>query len=587
MDIKYTPPSEEELMRAHGRERIIDVKSVVIGVLLFVLLIGGASLWRLATSDRLLKPLKSFEFTPDTPDTEEFELKEPLRELIEERLLDEPEELQEIEHTPNIQVTTEITESTIAEEVIKTESIEVTTDIDIDVTEMDIIDAPEEVVDISETTAYAVTPIATVVSAPADLFKFKRPNPRDRPQTALLNSARRPSKGLKLTPRQFGDLDAPTLGELGPMSMNLLGSGEYMSAMGRAGGFQQRTAVNAALRWLAIHQDAEGFWEPLLWDPEDVPFENPELYDSTKATGTGHRIGITGLGIIALMGGGHSVRRGEYRANIARALEWLIQLQDQKTGRISANMYEQSICTIALCEAFGRSPNERLGAAARKAVDYCVQASGADDGWRYQPKPSVSAMSVSGWVMQALKTAKLANIKFDHAVFSRGLTYIDQLTDKGGARNSIGGVGYTYTKGLNYGAGSRPLTSAAMVIRQFSGMGVRSPLLIAGAELTKTTPPTWDGNRDFYYWYYATYAMHNMGGGYRVWWNRRIRDVLLENQSRHGHQAGSWNPEGSAFNAGRVYTTSLGALCLEVYYRYGEALQSFGTAPDLEDLFFQ
>jgi hypothetical protein len=78
-----------------------------------------------------------------------------------------------------------------------------------------------------------------------------------------------------------------------------------------------------------------------------------------------------------------------------------------------------------------------------------------------------------------------------------------------------------------------------------------------------------------------------MGGEYRIWWNRRIRDVLLDNQSRRGHQAGSWNPENSSFNSGRVYTTALGVLCMEVYYRYGEALQSFGTAPELEDMFFQ
>jgi hypothetical protein len=189
--------------------------------------------------------------------------------------------------------------------------------------------------------------------------------------------------------------------------------------------------------------------------------------------------------------------------------------------------------------------------------------------------------------MQALKTAKLANIKFDYGVFARGLTYIDQVTDKGGAAESVGGVGYTATTDLVYGAGSRPLTCAAMVIRQFSGMGVRAPLLVKAAELTRSDPPSWENKKDFYYWYYATYAMHNMGGEYRIWWNRRIRDVLLDNQSRRGHQAGSWNPENSSFNSGRVYTTALGVLCMEVYYRYGEALQSFGTAPELEDMFFQ
>jgi hypothetical protein len=83
--------------------------------------------------------------------------------------------------------------------------------------------------------------------------------------------------------------------------------------------------------------------------------------------------------------------------------------------------------------------------------------------------------------------------------------------------------------------------------------------------------------------------MHNMGGEYRIWWNQRMRDVLVEHQSREGDLAGSWDPKGDnwAATGGRVYTTALGALCLEVYYRYSEALNSFGVAPDLDELFFQ
>jgi hypothetical protein len=127
-----------------------------------------------------------------------------------------------------------------------------------------------------------------------------------------------------------------------------------------------------------------------------------------------------------------------------------------------------------------------------------------------------------------------------------------------------------------------------MVVRQFSGVGVKSHLLVKGAELTRRHEPTWE-RKDFYLWYYATYAMHNMGGEYRIWWNRRIRDVLIENQMKTGENAGSWDPEGArwADRGGRVYSTALGALCLEVYYRYSQALNSFGVAPDLDDLFLE
>jgi hypothetical protein len=163
---------------------------------------------------------------------------------------------------------------------------------------------------------------------------------------------------------------------------------------------------------------------------------------------------------------------------------------------------------------------------------------------------------------------------------------MDQCTDRGALGDSNGRVSYEYNPGLIVNEGSPPLTCAGMVIRQFNGMGVNHPVLVRAAEATKAGPPSW-ANKKFYYWYYATYAMHNMGGEYRLWWNSRIRDVLLDNQTKRGHQAGSWNPKDADWAAGRVYCTALGALCLEVYYRYDAALTSFGTVPSLDELTFQ
>jgi len=584
VQIKFGTRSEDELHRVAERVRTFDVKSVVIGGVIFALLAFGASVWHFATTEGALRRLREFEFTPEPPDTEKFELEEPLRELMHQKFEDTPE-MRELEQLPDIQVTTDPTESEMEEEVIQTENIEMVEEIDVDFTEMDIIEAPEDLDELANETAFAVTPIAAVVSRPADLYKYDEPSPRRRSTVALLNRALQESRGLKVLPSQFGDLEAPTAGELGPVNINLLGSGEYMSAMGRSGGLETRTAVDAALRWLALHQEADGHWKPGKWNDESVNYDGT---GGLKGAQPGsHPVALGGFASLALMGGGHTIRKGEYRTHLVRAMEWLIKQQEKSgDGRLSGNMYEHAIATIALCEAFGRAPDERIGLAARKAVDFCTRAVGADSGWRYSPNPTESDVSVTSWFLQALKTAKLADIKFDHKVFSRGLAYMDQLTDKGGGPSSAGGVGYTYRPDLGYGAGSRPLTCAAMVIRQFNGMGVRAPILIKAARLTQSSPPRWE-KKDFYYWYYASYAMHNMGGEYRIWWNRRIRDVLLDNQSKRGHQAGSWNPEGTVFYADRTYATALGALCLEVYYRYGEALQSFGIAPDLEDLFFQ
>jgi hypothetical protein len=64
-------------------------------------------------------------------------------------------------------------------------------------------------------------------------------------------------------------------------------------------------------------------------------------------------------------------------------------------------------------------------------------------------------------------------------------------------------------------------------------------------------------------------------------WNATIKDLLLKHQCQgdKGGQStckcadksndGSWPPEfGNDLNAGRVFTTAVGALILEVYYRY-------------------
>jgi hypothetical protein len=276
---------------------------------------------------------------------------------------------------------------------------------------------------------------------------------------------------------------------------------------------------------------------------------------------------------------------------VLRGLEEIMrhQAEDGLITQEGTNQYTHAICTIALCEAYGRAADPRIGAAAQKAVRYCEHAVNSDGGWRYTARSGESDMSVTAWFIQALKTAKLARIKFDNTYLSQGLSFMDSVTDQGASRNSSGAVGYTFSPNQDNSGNSHPaLTAAGMMVRQFSGTGVKNHLLVKGAELTKARPPEWN-QKDFYYWYYATYAMHNMGGEHRIWWNQRIRNVLIEHQSRDGDNAGSWDPENARWGqqGGRVYTTALGALCLEVYYRYSEALNSFGTAPDLDELFFE
>jgi len=112
-------------------------------------------------------------------------------------------------------------------------------------------------------------------------------------------------------------------------------------------------------------------------------------------------------------------------------------------------------------------------------------------------------------------------------------------------------------------------------------MGMRSSaaLLQKGSGHLLTELPAWPGanRKRFYYWYYGTLAMFQMGGKHWKDWNSAMKKTLLPNQRKGGpldgsvkDVDGSWDPsEWSDENkGGRVYTTALGALSLEVYYRY-------------------
>ncbi len=81
--------------------------------------------------------------------------------------------------------------------------------------------------------------------------------------------------------------------------------------------------------------------------------------------------------------------------------------------------------------------------------------------------------------------------------------------------------------------------------------------------------------KNFYYYYYATQVLYNMGGKEWDTWNGAMRDHMIGLQDDGStpdqeHQEGSWSPKGDELEkpGGRLMCTSLALLCLEIYYRY-------------------
>jgi hypothetical protein len=90
----------------------------------------------------------------------------------------------------------------------------------------------------------------------------------------------------------------------------------------------------------------------------------------------------------------------------------------------------------------------------------------------------------------------------------------------------------------------------------------------AAAYLNSKPPDAWKMSY-YYYWYYATVALYQHQGPFWRQWNENMKNRLLASQVALGRHKGSWDPVGRhAGYTGRVVSTALATLSLEVYYRY-------------------
>ena len=99
-----------------------------------------------------------------------------------------------------------------------------------------------------------------------------------------------------------------------------------------------------------------------------------------------------------------------------------------------------------------------------------------------------------------------------------------------------------------------------------------------GSSLCLKNLPTWDeasGHIDMYYWYYGTLAIFQVGSDAWKQWNAALKDAVIDHQRKEGDEKGSWDPAGPwGRDGGRVYSTAVCVMCMEVYYRYARV---FGT----------
>jgi hypothetical protein len=354
----------------------------------------------------------------------------------------------------------------------------------------------------------------------------------------------------------------------------------------QAANFQKgEITVNGALRWLKQHQSPDGSWDC------DGFSANCDHKRGAACGGRGSAVfdaGVTGLALLAFLGAGYDgVHGNEHQDVVRNGLKYLRSIQDAEGcfGPTSdtRHTYAHACATIAMCEAYASTRQLPWRKSAENAVAYINRCQNTYKGWRYGKQPGDNDSSVTGWMLMALKAAKDAGIPVDPRTMKDGLAVIDLLTD-----TDTGRTGYTVRGEVPVrpvgstkwpASESESLTAVAMSARIFCDAS-DSPLMKAGAELLAKKLPVWDeakGSIDMYYWYYGTLAMFQMGGENWERWNKNLKTVVIDHQrtDKDGCLDGSWDPiDPWGEEGGRVYSTALMAMCLEVYYRYPRV---FGT----------
>ena len=330
----------------------------------------------------------------------------------------------------------------------------------------------------------------------------------------------------------------------------------------QGGSAATEAAVKGALKWLAENQHADGRWDA---SRHGAGRERKVGGQDRSGAGAESDTGDSGLAVLAFLGAGNTPLDGEYRENVARGIAFLLEAQaaDGNLGGKAerfAFMYCHGMATLALSETFAMSGDERLLEPVRRAIGYTVNAqSRASGGWRYGVGDKVGDTSQLGWQLMALKSAELAGIEIPTHTRDGMIKFLKSVAS--GRHNGL----------ASYRAGERAsvsMTAEALVCRQFLGLARSNPASDEAGNFVLTQLPG-QGEPNLYYWYYATLGMFQLQGEHWRRWNNALTVTLVARQRTEDELAGSWDPDDVwGGHGGRVYTTAMGALCLEVYYRF-------------------
>ena len=340
------------------------------------------------------------------------------------------------------------------------------------------------------------------------------------------------------------------------------GERRQAAAAARGGSEATERAVREGLAWLAAAQSADGRWDA---DRHGAGVERS--IDGRDRRGAGSRSdhGVSGLAVLAFLGSGNTHRSGQYADTVSRGIAFLVARQAANgslagDAEFFAALYCHGMATIALAETVAMTGDQALQEPLRRAIGYTLSMqSPSTGGWRYAAGDTGDTSQL-GWQVMALRSGRLAGLDGSGRAEALAWRFLDRVSS-----GRFGGM-------AAYRPGERPsvaMTAEACVCRMLLGMDASNPAAGEAMDLLAQHPP--DASQpNAYTWYYATLASFHVGGPQWERWNARMQAAVLSLQrAEAGPLRGSWDPDPVwGGHGGRVYSTALAVMTLEVYYRY-------------------
>ena len=350
------------------------------------------------------------------------------------------------------------------------------------------------------------------------------------------------------------------------------GSSNLSSALPPGEWIRVESSVDRGLAWLASQQADDG------------------RFPSDEAA----QPAVTAMAVMAFLSRGHVPNEGPYGSHIARAIDFVLSTQryrgyfsllpvtppSQHLTPSQTVTYNHSIAGLMLGEVYGMTTGERsqqIEDALAKALLYHREVQTREKqmpsdigGWRYGYPDSPNAgsdMSVTGWALMFLRSARNAEFNVPKQYFDEGLEFVQRCYEPDPAQQEKGVFRY------------RPLASSPSEAPRVSLANTSSAMLTLvlggrhdfegvadGARWLRSRdyPRPWQDAYFYLATYYSSQAVAQVGG---ETWDQifpQIAANLLAEQS----DSGAWPlGVGTERNFGATYTTSLAVLALTPAYQ--------------------